>query len=609
MENSYSSKLAAVLNALEDGIYIIREDYTVEFMNRAMVERFGEGVGKKCHQVVNRSDSRCPWCRMKEVVEDGQTLHSEVYVPSVARTYHMIEVPVGNLDGTRSKLNIYRDITDHKNQQERLRASEDDYRRLFEHVAAGVYVSSKQGKFLNANQALLDMLGYENKAEFLKIDILHDLYVRPEDRLKFQEMIERDGRVIDYEVNFKSKDGQTIPVMLTAHVRYDPRGNILGYEGICVDQSQRRQMERKIREAHDFLNNIIQSSPDAIFATDMNGKIVLWNRVAEEILGYKATEVVGRLNIADVFAGGIAAKMTQMMRSQEYGSPGKLSSFPMVYEKRDGSFIEGNLSAAIIYDAQGNEVASVGIFVDLKERLEVERKLRSTQEQLLQSEKLAAMGRLTSQLAHELNNPLYGIMNTLELMKTEIPPQNRRRKLLEMSLSETMRLADMLRKMLSFSKPDQVRKKPIDVNQVLDEILMLHEKQLQEHSIMINTDFARNLPQVYASTDQLRQVFLNMVSNARDAMSEGGTLSVGSAMVADNVHIKFSDTGSGIKEENQDKIFETFFTTKESVKGVGLGLSVCYGFIKDHGGNITVESQPGQGATFTVILPAYRSVQ
>ncbi len=607
MTDPYSSKLAAVLNALEDGIYIIRQDYTVEFMNRAMVERFGDGVGKKCHQVVNRSDGRCPWCRMKEVLESGQTLHSEVHIPSVDRTFHMIEVPVRNLDGTRSKLNIYRDITDHKNQQERLRVSEEDYHRLFEHVAVGVYISSKKGKFLNANRALLDMLGYESKEEFLKIDILHDLYVRPEDRHKFQEMIERDGRVIDYEVNFKSKDGRTIPVLLTAHVRYDSQGEVLGYEGICVDQSQRRRMEQKIREAHDFLNNIIQSSPDAIFATDMNGKIVLWNRVAEELLGYKAEEVVGKVNIVDVFADGIAVKMMQMMRSQEYGGRGKLRSFPMVYERRDGSFVEGNLSAAIIYDARGEEVASVGIFVDLKERLDMERKLRRTQEQLLHSEKLAAMGRLTSQLAHELNNPLYGIMNTLELLKTEIPPHNRRRKLLEMSLSETMRLSDMLRKMLSFSKPDQVRKKPLDVNQVLDEILMLHEKQLQEHSIIINTDFDPALPQVYASTDQLRQVFLNMTSNARDAMSGGGTLSVSTARAGDDVLISFSDTGIGIKEEHLDKIFETFFTTKESVKGVGLGLSVCYGFIKDHGGNITVQSQPGQGTTFTIILPAHRA--
>ncbi|MBW1813312.1 MAG: PAS domain-containing sensor histidine kinase, partial [Deltaproteobacteria bacterium] len=226
-----------------------------------------------------------------------------------------------------------------------------------------------------------------------------------------------------------------------------------------------------------------------------------------------------------------------------------------------------------------------------------------TQEQLLQSEKLAAMGRLTSQIAHELNNPIYGIMNTLELMKTEIPPENKRRKILEMALSETVRLGEMLRKMLSFSKPDQEERRTTDINIILDEILLLHEKQLREHSIQISTSFATDVSNVYASRNQLRQVFLNMISNARDAMPEGGTLTVKTSTEKDNVKIEISDTGTGIKDEYKDKIFDTFFTTKDTVKGVGLGLSVCYGFIKDNEGDIAVDSKVGTGTTFTITLP------
>jgi len=292
-----------------------------------------------------------------------------------------------------------------------------------------------------------------------------------------------------------------------------------------------------------------------------------------------------------------------MMRSPEYGGVGKLRSYPMVYVRRDGGIIEGNLSAAIIYDARGKAVASVGIFIDLEERLEMERKLRQTQEQLLQSEKLAAMGRLTSQIAHELNNPLYGIMNTLELVKTEIPPENKRRKILDMALSETVRLSEMLRKMLSFSKPDEEEKQPTHLNTTLDEILLLHEKQLREHSIRISSSLAEDLGMVKASKNQLRQVFLNIISNARDAMPEGGTLSVMTRAEGDNVHVEISDTGMGIRKENLNKIFDSFFTTKDNIKDVGLGLSVCYGFIKDHGGDIKVESEWGSGATFTIILP------
>jgi two-component system NtrC family sensor kinase len=216
------------------------------------------------------------------------------------------------------------------------------------------------------------------------------------------------------------------------------------------------------------------------------------------------------------------------------------------------------------------------------------------------------MGRLTSQIAHELNNPLYGIMNTLELLKTEISPDSKRRKVLEMALSETFRLSELLRKMLSFSKPDQEEKQPVDLNTLVDEILLLHEKQLQENDIKIKTSFAKTLPQINASKNELRQVFLNLVANARDAMPSGGTLSVKTESNKENVKIEMSDTGVGIKEEHIKKIFDSFFTTKDTVKGVGLGLSVCYGFIKDHGGDIEVKSKVNEGTTFRITFPVYK---
>jgi two-component system NtrC family sensor kinase len=417
--------------------------------------------------------------------------------------------------------------------------------------------------------------------------------------------MERDGRVIDYEVEFKRKDGSTIPILLTGHARYDQQGHIIGYEGLNVDLTQRKLMEKELREAYDFMNKIVQSSPNAITATDMKGNILIYNQAAEETLGYRASDVIGKMNIRKIYPEGVARKVMQMLRSDKSGEIGRLNSYPMVYVRRDGEVVEGNLSAAIIYDAKGNEIASVGSFVDLRDRLQMERALRDTQEQLLQSEKLAAMGRLTSQIAHELNNPLYGIMNTLELLKTEISADNRRRKILEMALSETIRLSDLLRKMLSFSKPDQEERHPVDINSVLDEILLLHEKQLKENDINIAATFAEGLNLINASKNQLRQVFLNMVANARDAMPDGGTLSVVTSCDTDTVFVEVTDTGTGIREEHLDKIFDSFFTTKGEVKGVGLGLSVCYGFIKDHGGDIEVKSQVGEGTSFTISLPVH----
>jgi two-component system NtrC family sensor kinase len=594
----------AILDAFDDGIYVMNRDLVVEYMNSAMIEQFGEGIGKKCHQLINQTDEKCPWCRSDEIFA-GNKIRREVYVPRVDKTYYLTEIPFENEDGSILKLSIYRDITESKKREEMLRASEEDFTNLFEHVACGVFISSKEGKFLNANHALLDMLGYDDKEEFLNIDIANDLYVRPEERQKFKEMIERDGRVIDYEVEFKRKDGSTVPVLLTGHVRYDQQGNVTGYEGLNLDITQRKLMERQLKEAHDFINKIIQSSPNAITATDMKGNILIWNPAAEETIGYKAADVIGKMNIQKIYPDEVARKVMQMLRKQEHGGVGRLKAYPMVYVRQDGTVVEGSLSAAIIYDSSGKEIATVGSFVDLKERLEMERALRRTQEQLLQSEKLAAMGRLTSQIAHELNNPLYGIMNTLELLKTEIAPESKRRKVLEMALSETVRLSDLLRKMLSFSKPDQAEKQAVDLNTVLDEILLLHEKQLQENDIKIKTTFAEALPQISASKDQLRQVFLNLVANARDAMPDGGTLSVATASDAENVRIEIADSGTGIKQEHLKKIFDSFFTTKDSVKGVGLGLSVCYGFIKDHGGDIKVKSKVNSGTTFIITFPIF----
>ena len=604
MAGDRKSRITSVFETLVDGVYIIDADFNIEFMNDAMLSYYGEGVGKKCYEVYFGKKEICSWCLAGEIFE-GKTVRRDYHDKNLNKTFDIIEFPLKDPDGTFSKVSIFRDITEAKKKEMQLRVAEEDYKRLFEHVGAGVYVSSKEGKMLNANQALLDMLGYESKEEFLNVDIAGDLYLNPGDRKKFQELIERDGRVVNYEVNFKRKDGSPIPIELTAHVRYDENGNILGYEGINIDLSQRKEMEKRIKEAHDFLNNIIQSSPNAIVTSDMKGNILLWNSGAEEALGYKAEAVIGKKNIRMIYPDGMAKKVMKLMRGPEYGGAGILRSYPISHIRQDGNIIDGNLSGAIIYDDNGKEVASVGIFVDLQERLSMERTLRNTQEKLMQSEKLAAMGRLTSQIAHELNNPLYGIMNTLELLKSEVSPQSKRRRVLDMALSETERLTDLLRKMLSFSKPEEEERQFTDVNTILEEILLLVGKQLQEYSIKIFSDFSEEIGMVYASKNQLRQVVLNLISNARDAMPDGGNLTFKTYSRDGKIIVEVSDTGTGIEEEDIKSIFDAFFTTKDSVKDVGLGLSVCYGFIKDHDGDIRVSSEVGSGTTFTIILPEH----
>ncbi len=596
-------KLLDALDALEDGIYIINEDYTVEYMNKFMKELFGDGVYKKCYQVIG-NEKPCKWCNYTEVFGKGETRHNEVYIESVDKTFSLSELPVTNQDGTKSKLSVYRDITHAVRQEEKLRSSKASYQRLFSNVECGVFISSKEGQFLDVNPTLLKMLGYENKEEFLMLDLARDVYLKPEDRRRYRENIEKKGKVVDYEVKWRRRDGTILNVLVTSNVRYDTRRGILGYEGIVVDQTRRKKQENEIKKAHDFLDKIISCSPNAIMAMDTRGVIMLWNQGAANIFGYKSSSVINKMTIPDIFSNKVAKNVMGMMRDEKFGGKGKLNSYPLNFKKDSGELLEGNLSASIIYDDKGNEVGSVGLFVDLKERLQTERDLSAARQHLLQSEKLAAMGGLTSQIAHELNNPLFGIMNTLELMKTEIPPDNKRRRLLDMSLSEIERLADMLKKMLSFSKPDQEERLEIDINVVIDELMVLYEKRFKENSIKVELDLADEPGVVYASRDQLRQVFINMFSNAMYAMPEGGDLTLKTSIVSKKLMITIEDTGTGIKPEHIKKIFDSFFTTKtESVQGVGLGLSVCYGFVQDHGGDIIVESEEGQRTKFTITLP------
>jgi PAS domain S-box-containing protein len=595
----------------DDGIIVVDEGNQIIFANPMATELTGylneELLAMKFTDLLNVRDRKF-LAEMHDQVglDENKRVCTEMNVLTADGNPKEAEVCITITRPEERGMNTYlylRDITERKRFERDLKASEKKYRTLFERVRHGLFISSKEGKFLDCNQAILNMLGYEEKEEFLEIDIARDLYVNPKDRRRFQKLIDKEGFVKDFEVDFKKKSGETITILLTAHALKDPNGELIGYEGLNIDISPRKRMEKDLREANEFLANLIESSVDGIIVTDTKGDILIFNTGAERVLGYQSEEVVGKMNIREIYAPGVAQEVMEKMRSPDYGGVGKLISFRIVHRNKWGEWVDGDLSASLIYDDQGNEIGSIGVFKDLRERLKMEEKLRETQQQLMQSEKLAAMGRLTSQIAHEVNNPIYGIMNTLELLKTEIPSGSKRRKILEMSLSETQRLSEILRNMLSFSKPEEEVHRPIDVNELLEGIALFVEKQMREANIDIETRFDMEIPKVMGSTNQLRQVLLNLIRNAKEAMPQGGILSLETMRQNARIVIHIRDTGIGIPEEVQDKIFEAFFTTKQEVKGVGLGLSVCYGIIKDHGGEIRVESEEGRGSTFSIILP------
>lgn len=594
----------------DDGIIVFDEESKIEFANQMAADILGipkdQILGREFFSLIGKRDEEF----LEEMVMRGEGVGQKVCIEMPVQTSsgHIKEAevciaPTRSEEGWIKTYAYIRDITERKGFEKEIKNSEEKYRNLFERVQHGLFISSKEGQFIDCNQALVEMAGYDAKQEFLEIDIPRDLYVSQEDRRTFQGLIEGQGFCKDLEVEFKKKGGEKITVLLTAHAKRDEKGVIIGYEGINIDISDRKRMERELREANEFFMNLIESSVDGIIAADMKGNIIIFNKGAENLTNYTAEEVIGKIHITQIYPEGIAKEIMKKLRSPEFGGIGKFSPTQLNVVNKKGEEIPIQLSSALIYDGTGKELASVGIFTDLRHQLAMEKDLREIEQALLQSEKLAAMGRLTSQIAHELNNPIYGIMNTLDLLKTEIPPESKRRRILELSLSETHRLAEMLRNMLNFSKPEEEERRPVNLNELLEGILLIVDKQMQEANVKVKTYFDEKIPEVMASTNQMRQVMLNMFKNAKEAMPKGGTLTVGTGRERDKVLIHIRDTGMGIPEESRAKIFEAFFTTKQKVKGVGLGLSVCYGIIKSHGGEIKVESEEGKGTYFTISLP------
>ncbi len=238
---------------------------------------------------------------------------------------------------------------------------------------------------------------------------------------------------------------------------------------------------------------------------------------------------------------------------------------------------------------------------DLQQQMD---KLKEEQVQLIQAAKLAALGELAAGIAHELNNPLTIVLGFAELLQSTTPPESPTGHDLETIAKQAQRARDIVRNLLGFARQIKPQRTPADVNQLLHQTLDLVRQRLAKNGVLIVENFAPEPGLLALDVGQMRQVFLNLFTNAAYAMPEGGKLKVSTARLGDEVAVSVSDTGKGIPAELRDRIFEPFFTTKPVGQGTGLGLSSSLGIVQEHDGRIAVESQVGQGSTFTVWLPA-----
>ena len=598
----------------EDGIFVFDQAFQILFANQMASEITGipkkDLLGRNFFTVIGMKD--------KEFLEGtvirgegvGQKLCMEVSFAPPQGHVKESEVCIASTQTENGQIKTYayvRDITVRKRYERDLKDSEEKLRRLFERVRHGLFISSREGKFLDCNQAMIEMLGYSSKEELLKIDLARNLYAHPEDRMKFQAQMERDGFVKDYEVEFRRKNGGKITVLLTSYPLRGERGEIVGYEGINLDISERKRIEEELRETNEFFRNLIESSVDGIIATDMKGRIFIFNKGAETITGCKAEEVVGKIPIGEFYPKGMAKEVMKKLRSPEFGGVGKLTPIQLTVLNKAKEPIPIQLSAALVYDRTGKEIASVGIFTDLRPRLNMEKKLQETHLQLVSSEKMASLGKLAAGIAHEINNPLGGILIYSSLLMEDLPETDPRKDDLARIVQEAGRCKEIVRSLLEFARQTEPRMEPVDINRAITDDLFFLENQALFHNIHIDKHLDPSLPQALGNGGQLKQVFMNIIINAAEAMHGNGELVISTSASSDGktVFMEFSDTGEGIPAENLSRIFEPFFTTKDVGKGTGLGLATSYGIIESHGGKIRVKSRVGEGATFMIELPAH----
>ena len=478
------------------------------------------------------------------------------------------------------------------------RESEARFAELFETLQEGIYFTTPDGRFLDANPALVRMLGYANKEELLKLSV-PEIYMDRQERAALLAEIDEMGRLRSREITLRRLDGTPILCLDTCSVVRDPSGQILRFQGTLVDITAQREMEKDLHREQEFARRLIESFPDVIVVLDDHGRLTYVSPRIREVIGYPPEEMVGGA------LGMRAAPEDRNSVLELYQSliSGQLESGTVQYrtQHKDGTWrmVRGN--ACPLKNAAGR---ITGVVASVRDVTELDR----LEQQVMQTEKLAAMGQMIAGVAHELNNPLTAILAVSDLLRDRTGDTGDKRQL-ELLHQQARRAADIVQDLLSFSRPPAPQRGHVRLGEVVRRALHLHEYSLRRNNVSVDLLPEAGIPDVVGDANQLIQVFLNLVINAEQAIREAreqGTIRVRLGCGTGSqprVSASFQDDGPGIPAEILPKIFDPFFTTKRPGRGTGLGLSICMAIVREHGGDIQVQAAPGGGTVFTVLLP------
>ncbi len=629
--------------SIQDLVLLHDSEFHILKANPALLRRLEKSqagvVGQLCDVVLPKNDLdwvNCPYCHGEE---DGFYEGPDPFGGiSVASTSTYVD------QGTKQKgtIHVVRDVSER-------RAAEQKYRSLFEQVQEGVFVATPQGKLLDCNDAFVRMLGHSSRENLLGRNVDAEFYTSPEQRSVFRREVEAHNFVRNFEVNLRRKDGSLLTALESSFATRDEDGRIDCYQGFLLDVTEKKQAEDEIRRRNRELNALNAMAVIATQSFDLDEILNLTLRQVISLLGAEAGSVylaesenlfrrranwgqrlTDRKRLAEAnFPQGLGelvmrsraevltaeylphmpTAVTEFVRAADMGSSiwvvlwGKDAPIGLMGISR-GQVREYTSNDENLLVAIGRQLSTTVEKVRLyEESCKAYDDLRRAQEQLLQSEKMSAIGQLIAGVAHELNNPLTAILGYAQLLEAE-KLETRAMEYVGKVFKQAQRTHRVVQNLLSFARQRKPEKQDFDVVKVLDEALLLRDYDMKVSSIKLQREIETDVPAVSGDPHQLEQVFLNIINNALDAMLEGEQRSLRVRVHAsgENVIVEFHDSGPGLTEPS--RIFEPFYTTKSVGKGTGLGLSICYGIVKEHGGEISARNAEGGGAVIEVRLPS-----
>jgi PAS domain S-box-containing protein len=581
-----------LIDSFDDPACAVSLDGTLRTVNRRITELTGmtytELVGRKIYDLVDeptQSDVERGLGRFLEKRRWSGT--ARIRLKNSSRPLYFECVLNGIIKGDEvvGASLLGRDVTEQREKEMR-------FTELFETLQEGVYFSTPEGHLLDANPALVGMLGYAEKGDLLATQPAA-LNFDPGQPVLGRAVDDRGG-IRTREIKLRRKDGTAAVFLDSSRAVWDTSGNIIRYQGTLVDITEKRKMEQQLAQQEEFRRRLLESFPDLILVVDLEERYTFVSARARDLLGYQPQEMLGKKiseladhspELAALYHEVVSGK--EAFASAEYGA-----------RHRDGTWRTMRAAGSRLVDADGK---TSGVIISVRD-ITVERKL---EQQVVQSERLAAMGAMIGGVAHELNNPLTSIMGVSELLQ-DTETNETSRKQLAMLQQQARRAAEIVQNLTYFSRPPAPGKSRINLTEVVERTLNLHAYSLRKNNITVDFLKEAGVPYALGDPHQLMQVFLNLIVNAEQAIREArdkGTLRIRLGKGDNSVWVSFHDDGPGIPKENLASIFDPFYTTKRPGRGTGLGLSICKSVMKEHNGSVEATNSPEGGSIFTVTLP------